>query len=343
MTEQNLMSLIIVLGSFAALLLVRRLLFALLQRFTKKTETEIDDIIVASLRIPSLLLVVAFTISIGITRAEFPESYSVYAAKGISLSIILTITVALANVSGRLLSYFLQRVELPISTTSLLLAVAKTTVYIVGALIILNSLGISIAPIITALGVGGLAMALALQDTLSNLFAGIHIMAEQTIRVGDFIRLETGQEGFVEDISWRTTRIRMVPNNMVIMPNNKLSQSVITNYHLPKREMILALPVGVSYASDPDRVEGLLLDEVKKAAGEVPGLLADPAPQVQFRPGFGDSSLDFTVLCAICEVSEQNRVMSELHKRIFRRLGKEGIEFPYPTRTVYLRDERRGG
>ena len=94
----------------------------------------------------------------------------------------------------------------------------------------LNAVGVSITPIITALGVGGLAMALALQDTLSNLFAGIHILAEHTIRIGDFIRLETGQEGYVEDISWRTTRIRMLPNNMVIVPNSKLAQSVVVNY-----------------------------------------------------------------------------------------------------------------
>jgi small-conductance mechanosensitive channel len=112
----------------------------------------------------------------------------------------------------------------------------------------LNYLGISIAPMITVLGVGGLAMALALQEMLSNLFAGMNIMAEQTIRVGDFVGLETGQEGYVEDIGCRTTRIRM-------LPNNKLSQSVLTNYHLPVRQMVLQVPVSVCYASDPDVVE----------------------------------------------------------------------------------------
>jgi small-conductance mechanosensitive channel len=135
-------------------------------------------------------------------------------------------------------------------------------------------------------------MALALQDTLSNLFAGIHILAEHTIRVGDYIKLETGQEGYVEDISWRTTRIRMLPNNMVIVPNSKLSQSVVTNYYLPERRMAILIPVSVSYDADPDVVEQTLLDVAKKAAAEVPGLLSGPEPSVRFVPGFGASSLD---------------------------------------------------
>ena len=335
-----LISILIILGSMAGLLLLRNLLLGLMHRITRKTKTQIDDLLVAGLRIPSLFLVMVLSLYIGIRLSDLSEFWLAYAAKGVHLSIIFTITMGLANVSGGLLAYFLEQVELPISATSLLLAVVKAVIYIIGILIILNYLGISIAPLITALGVGGLAMALALQDTLSNLFAGIHIMAEQAIRVGDFIRLETGQEGFVEDISWRTTRIRMLPNNMVIVPNNKLSQSVITNYNLPEQNMVLQVPVNVSYASDPDLVERVLLEEARKAQAEVPGLLADPAPSVRFLPGFGESSLAFSLLCHIREIADQNPVMDELNKRILKRFRQEGIEFPYPARTVYLRDER---
>jgi len=333
-------SILTILGSAAGLLLIRSLLFGLLHRVTRRTETRLDDLLVAGLRFPSLFLVGVIATYIGIRLTDLPASWFDYATKGMHLSIIFTITIGLANVSDRMLDYFLKRAELPISVTSLLLAVVKAVVYSIGVLIMLNYLGISIAPIITALGVGGLAMALALQDTLSNLFAGIHIMAEQTIRVGDFIRLETGQEGYVEDISWRTTRIRMLPNNMVIVPNNKLSQSVLTNYHLPAREMVLQVPVSVSYASDPDVVERVLLEEVHQAASELPGLLTDPAPVVRLFPGFGDSSLDFSLLCHIREVGDQNPVLAALNLRILKRFRKEGIAFPYPTRTVYLKDDR---
>jgi small-conductance mechanosensitive channel len=334
------LSILTIVGSAAALLLIRKLLLGMLLRITRKTANRIDDLVVAGLRLPSLFLVIVLSTYIGIRLTDLPESWFAYATKGMHISIILAITMGLANVSGQLLAYFLKQVELPISVTSLLLAVVKAVIYVIGVLIILNYLGIPIAPLITALGVGGLAMALALQDTLSNLFAGIHIMAEQAIQVGDFIRLETGQEGFVEDISWRTTRIRMLPNNMVIVPNNKLSQSVITNYNLPEQKMVLQVPVNVSYASDPDLVESVLLEEARKAQAEVPGLLADPAPSVRFLPGFGESSLAFSLLCHIREVSDQNPVMNELNKRILKRFRQEGIEFPYPARTVYLRDER---
>ncbi len=335
-----LMPLSIFLGSVVGLFLLRRILLGSLQRLTRRTETRIDDLLVAGLRLPSLFLVLVLATYIGIRLTELPESWFAYATKGLHLSLIFTITMGIANVSDRLLAFFLKRVEVPISVTSLLLAIVKSVVYVVGILIILNFLGISITPIITALGVGGLAMALALQDTLSNLFAGIHIMAEQAIRVGDFIRLETGQEGLVEDISWRTTRIRMMPNNMVIVPNNKLSQSVITNYHLPDRSLVLPVPVSVGYESDPDRVEQVLLDEANAAAREVPGILAEPAPFVRFQPGFGESSLNYTLFCRIREIQDQGVVASELNRRILKRFRREGIEFPFPTRTVHLRDER---
>ncbi len=338
--KTSLIPLLIFLGSLAGLFLLRRILMGLLHRLTRRTETRIDDLLVAGLRIPSLFLVVVLSTYIGIRLAHLPESWFTYATKGLHLSLIFTITMGIANVSDRLLAFFLKRVDVPISVTSLLLAVVKSVVYVVGILIILNTLGISITPIITALGVGGLAMALALQDTLSNLFAGVHIMAEQTIRVGDYIRLETGQEGQVEDISWRTTRIRMPPNNMVIVPNNKLAQSVITNFHLPDRSLVLAVPVSVGYASDPDQVEHALLDEAAAAAREVPGMLAEPEPVVRFQPGFGESSLNYTLYCRVQDVRDQNPVASELNRRILRRFRREGIDFPFPTRTVYLRDER---
>ncbi len=335
-----LIPLAVFLGSLAGLFLLRRIVLGVLQRLTRRTQTNIDDLLVSGLRIPSLFLVIVLSAYIGIRLADLPEAWLTYATRGLYLSLILAVTMGIANVSDRLLAFFLKRVEVPIAVTSLLLAVVRSIVYVVGTLVILNFLGISITPIITALGVGGLAMALALQDTLSNLFAGIHIMAEQAIRVGDFIRLESGQEGQVEDISWRTTRIRTLPNTMVIVPNNKLSQSVITNYYLPDRTLVLPVPVSVSYSSDPDRVEQVLLDEATRAVSEVPGIIAESEPVVRFQPGFGESSLNYTLFCRIRDIQDQGAVLSELNRRILRRFRREGIAFPFPTRTVHLQDER---
>jgi len=254
--------------------------------------------------------------------------------------IILSITVVAANLVTRVFIRYIDRSSVSVQSTGLLNTIIKTAVYLIGFIIILNILGISIAPLITALGIGGLAVALALKDTLENLFAGIHIMAEKTVRVGDFIRLETGQEGYVEDISWRTTRIRMLPNNMIVIPNSKLAQSIVVNYFLPEKTMSFQIPISVSYDSDPELVEKILIEEVKKAIKEVPGLLSEPSPVVRFIPGFGESSLDFTLVCHVKEFVDQYPVQHELRKRIFKRFQQEGIEIPFPQRVVWLKNEK---
>jgi small-conductance mechanosensitive channel len=202
----------------------------------------------------------------------------------------------------------------------------------VGGLVLLSSLGIAITPILTALGVGGLAVALALQDTLSNLFAGMHLLADKPIRVGDYVKMSTDNaEGYVVDVGWRSTRLRMLQNNVVIVPNAKVAQSVIVNYDMPEPRMSLGLKISVSYATDIDRLEAVLLEEVSAAVGAVPGLLADPPPSVRLIPGFGEYSLDFTLNCHVASFVDQFMVQHELRKRILRRFRAEKIEIPFPT------------
>lgn len=330
----------IVIVSASVLLIIRGIAFRLLHRWAKKTETKIDDIIIKSFKVPSIYWCIGIGLYIGVAVSELPERYVFYFSKVIIVIIIFSITIATATLLGNIFRNYIQRSELPIPTTGLAYGIIKGTIFIIGLLIMLTVLGISITPLITALGIGGLAVALALQDTLANLFAGIHILVEKSIRVGDFIKLETGQEGYVEDITWRTTRIRMLPNNMVIIPNSRLSQSIVTNYYLPEKRMALLIPVSVSYSSDPEKIERLLTEEAKKAVGEIPGLLGDPEPFVRFIPGFGDSSLDFTLICHVREYVDQYLAQHELRKRIFKRFQEEGIEIPFPHRTVYLRTEK---
>lgn len=323
------------------LFVARGIAAKLLHRWASKTETTADDTIIKSLGVPSAYWCMAIAIYTGVSFSELPERYVFYFSKIIHVIVILSITIAVSNLTGKIFRDYIRQSNLPLPTTGLAYGTLKGVILAIGILIILGVLGISIAPFITALGVGGLAVALALQDTLSNFFAGIHILVEKSIRVGDFIRLETGQEGYVEDITWRTTRIRMLPNNMVVIPNSKLSQSLVINYYLPEKKMSLLIPVGVSYSSDPEQVENILLEEAKKAAGEIPGLLGDPEPFVRFIPGFGESSLDFTLVCQVAEFTDQYTAQHELRKRIFRKFREAGIEIPFPHRTVYLRRENR--
>lgn len=324
------------LGATAAALIVRSVLLRLLHRWAAKTETEVDDLFINAVRIPSINWAIAIGLYVAIGTSSLPAAYAAYSLKAIHVLVILSVTLVLANVSSNLVAYSIRKSAISIPITGLSHAIIKGTVLVIGFLILLGTLGISITPLITALGVGGLAVALALQDSLSNLFAGIHILVEQPIRVGDFIRLESGQEGYVTDIGWRTTRIRLLPNNMVIIPNNKLSQSILTNYHLPEKQMAVQIPISVGYDADPDHLERVLLEEATLGAREIPGLLSDPAPSVRFIPGFGDFSLNFTLVCQVREFVDQYPVQHELRKRILRRFRKEKIEIPFPIRTIYM-------
>src|SRR3990170_4013127 len=322
------------------LLLIRGIFFRVIRKWADKTETEVDDIIISAVKTPSFYWVIAIGLYIGIAVSDLPPRHIIYLSKTIYLIVILSVSYAASNLSGMIFSHYVHKSNLPIPTSGLAYGILKGTILILGVLIALTVLGVSITPLLTALGVGGLAVALALQDTLANLFAGIHILVEKSVRVGDFIKLETGQEGYVEDITWRTTRIRMLPNNMVIIPNSKLSQSIVTNYYLPEKRMSLLIPIGVSYSSDPEKIEKILVEEAKKAVGQIPGLLGDPEPFVRFIPGFGESSLDFTLICQVREFVDQYLAQHELRKRIFKRFNEEGIEIPFPHRTVYLREEK---
>lgn len=338
--EKTLIPLAVALISVFVLFIIRSISFKLLHRWAEKTETKLDNTIIKAFKAPSVYWCIGIGLYIGIAVSDVSEKYVFYLTKIIHVIVIFSITIALANLAGKIFTDYVQKANLPIPTTGLAYGILKGTILVLGFLIILSVLGISITPLITALGVGGLAVALALQDTLANLFAGIHILVEKSIRVGDFIRLETGQEGYVDDITWRTTRIRMLPNNMVVIPNSKLSQSIVTNYYLPEKRMSLLIPISVSYSSNPEKVERILIEETKKAVGEIPGLLGDPEPFVRFIPGFGESSLDFTLICQVKEFVDQYLAQHELRKRIFKRFGEEGIDIPFPHRTVYMREEK---
>ncbi|MDP2683362.1 MAG: mechanosensitive ion channel family protein [Deltaproteobacteria bacterium] len=340
MTKDIMIFIAIFLAISSAALLVRKLTLSMMGRWARKTETKVDNIILESTRHPSIYWSIAIGLYVAIGSSSFPPKFVDYSLKTIHILIVLSVTLALANLISRLIQYAIESRELPLPATGLSRTIIKAVGLTIGILIILSSLGISITPIITALGVGGLAVALALQDTLSNLFAGIHILVERPIRIGDYIKLSSGEEGYVMDIGWRTTRIRMLANNVIIIPNNKLSQSIITNYYYPEKRMSLLIPIGVSYDSDPDRVEKILVQEAQKAAGEIAGLLKEPPPFVRFIPGFGDSSLNFTLICQVAEYVDQYIVQHELRKRILKRFKEEGIEIPFPIRTVYLKQTK---
>jgi len=273
---------------------------------------------------------------LALESSDLPPNATKWIGRALLALWILSLTIIGSRLAGSLIRFHGRGSLGALPVTTLTQTLAQLAVVILGLAVLLNLWGVSITPILTALGVGGLAVALALQDTLSNLFAGFYIAVANQVRLGDYIKLNTGEEGYVTDIGWRSTSIRALSNNMIIIPNSKLGQAVVTNFYMPEKRLGVSIQIGVSYDSDPDRVERVLLEEAQTAAREIPGMLAEPAPGVSFDPGFGDWALSFTLGYSVQEFADQFHVRHELRKRILKRLRQEKIEMPFPTRTIYM-------
>ena len=323
--------------AMVAALIARRILFRALDRWAQRTKTDYDDVIVEAVRAPFMVWALILAVYLAMISSPLPPNITIVGGKVLLVLWILSLTLGASKLTGAMVKRYSESEGSPVQGTTLTQNLVRIFVASIGILILLNSLGISITPILTALGVGGLAVALALQDTLSNLFAGFYVSLAKQVRIGDYIKLESGEEGYVTDIGWRAVLIRALPNNMIIVPNSKLAQSILTNYHMPEKRMSLLIPIGVSYDCDPVHIERILVEEALEGAKHIPGLLAEPAPFVRFIPGFGDSSLNFTLICQVQEFVDQFFAQSEMRKRIWYRFRQEGVEIPFPIRTLYYR------
>jgi small-conductance mechanosensitive channel len=249
----------------------------------------------------------------------------------------LSVTLALAALASESVDAYGALISPALPVSSLTRNVAWTTIAVLGLLVILNGLGLSITPMLTALGVGGLAVALALQEPLANFFAGLFITLAGQIRVGDYVKLDSGQEGYVVDFSWRSTRLRMLANNLIVVPNAKLAQAIIVNHYLPSQDLAVLVDVGVDYGSDLRHVERVVVDVSRDVMREVAGGVPDFEPFMRYHT-FADSSINFTVILRAKEFVDQYLIKHEFVKRLHTRFSEEGIVIPFPIRTIAYRD-----
>ena len=335
--QQLIPSLVAVLTAYLVGQFISRTVCRRLMAWASKTAWKWDEVVIDSLRrgIP------AWSVLVGLVGAasfwQLPEHVFTVFTRAIYVLLWLSMTFVVAGLVGRLVVLYSSQFERTVPVASITQNIAKIIIVAIGLLMILNGMGISIAPVLTALGVGGLAVALALQDTLSNLFSGFYLTMTRQIRVGDFIKLESGQEGYVEDIGWRATTIRMLPNNMVLVPNNKLSQSIITNYYLPNRELAVLVEVGVDYGSDLANVERITCEVGREVMRTVVCGVADFEPVIRYHT-FGEYSINFTAVLRAKEFVDQYLIKHEFIKRLNVRYRQEGITIPFPTRTVLTKD-----
>ncbi|MEP6960501.1 MAG: mechanosensitive ion channel family protein [Acidobacteriota bacterium] len=312
-------------------LVVRWIVTRSLRRWSQSNGSVMHEVVLETLHGAILLWIVMLGLFAVTETAEAPPELIRRLERALQLLSIISVTIVASRVAGRLVRFYGMR-RRGGATGTLTEVLATLIVGLLGALTLLNALGISITPMLTALGVGGLAVALALQDTLSNFFSGFYVSLAGQIRVGDFVQLDSGQRGYVTDIGWRSTTLRERTNNLIVIPNNKLAQSIVTNYHLPNRHTQLLVPVGVAYGSDPDQVERILNDAIQEVIAMNATLLKDPKPVVLLLPGFTERALEFTIICRVADYEDQFLVQHQIRKAVLERFKEAGIVIPAPIR-----------
>jgi small-conductance mechanosensitive channel len=303
-------------------LIARHLLLHVLSR--RASRFEFPAVLLEAIRLPSVLWCVAAALAIAIHNAHPPRVFEYWAHKSIGAFVIISITLVIASIAVRMVAVYGERNRIPFAVAGLSRTLIYIFVFSVGLLMLLSQFEVRITPILTALGVGGLAVALALQDTLANLFAGIHILVEEPISVGDFIELTEGQKGTVLDIGWRTTRIRTFGNNILVIPNQKITSGILTNYRLNDARVVAEITIVAAHHAEPDRIAAIAME----AAAGVPGTLDDPPPVVLFDPGVLPTHLQMKLLVHVANVLERSRVQSQIRVRIYGAFVRNGIPFP---------------
>jgi small-conductance mechanosensitive channel len=331
---------IYIIGGLVVGFVLEKIILAKLKRLAKKTKWKGDIVIINSLRGMVIIWLLIAGIYGAILSIPMSPSLLIHLKKILLVIVLLSGTMVLAKMTAGFVSIYVQREDVPLPSTSIFRNLTKLLVFLIGVMVILQVLGISITPILTALGVGGLAAALALQPTLANLFSGLQIIAAKQLHPGDYVKLDSGEEGYVTDITWRNTTIRALPNNMIIVPNSKLASTIFTNYYQPQQETAVLIQVGVSYASDLKKVEKVTIEVGKEIMKDVEGGVPEFEPFIRYHT-FDDFSINFTVILRTKEYVGNYLIKHEFIKRLHERYDREGIVIPFPITTVYMSEGKK--
>ncbi len=325
----------LILASFAILTkIVHVILVIYLKAFAARTKTDIDDIILKIITKPMCIFIVFAGFYFALKSLSVLAPYSTKINSIFFVGTVLLLSLIVSRIFGVLISRWLKVQKKYEKMPKLMSHIVAAVIYIIAFLMVLDYFKIEIKPLLAAFGLGGLVVALALQNTLSNLFAGLHIISDRPINVGDFIDIEGGPSGFVEDIGWRSTRVRTLPNTLVIVPNSKLAESAIVNNSLPVLEMAAVVQCGVAYGSDLEKVERVTIDVAKKIQETVPGAIKTFEPFIRYHT-FGDSNINFSIILRVEELVAKYVIMHEFIKALKKRYDEEGIEISWPVRKIY--------
>lgn len=309
---------------------------------TKKAGAELADLLIRALGKPLFAAIVLAGVYLSLQTLPQLEQYHapislVFAIISALLASLIIVRLLNASVDWYAMGRA-RKVHTKLDTHSLAMIhkAVYAVVYSIAALWLLRMLGVEITAIIAAVGVGGIAIALALQDTLSNLFAGAYVAIDRPVRIGDYVEIDATHYGYIVDIGWRSTRVRTRQDTYIVIPNSKLAGSTVVNYSLPREEFTVEFPVGVAYDSDLAEVEKTTIEVAKRMQQAVDGAMPDFEPSVRYR-SFEDSNIKFTISLRAKDYTGKEKLVHEFVKALKERYDKDGIEISFPSTNVYMR------
>ena len=340
LNERFLEALLFIILITCAGLLFKLIIHSRLKRLVERTNWSGDDIIVSSLESQIVFWFFLLGVSIVFDDINITEDLKNIIGKIINISFIASVTHVFAKLIVGLVELWSKKQGGGFPSTTIFTNIVRITVYIIGSLIIFDRLNISIAPMLTALGVGGLAVSLALKDTLSDVFSGLHILLSKKVEPGDFVSLDSGEMGYIQNITWRNTKMLERSNNIIHIPNTKLSSAIIKNYDSGDPSFSVKIPIGVSYDSDLEKVGRIITEVSNNIHEKMDEVNKEAEPSFKFR-GFGESSIDLAVYFRGNKYGDQNPIIHEFIKEIHTRFEKEGVDIPFPVRTIIQRKEEK--
>ncbi len=309
-----------------------------LRKRAEERQQDFNAIFLSALKTPLVLILLYIGLNVFIDMIpSVPAKWEKYLNNSLFILFVVAGYLFMDLLMMRVIRRYIKAVEVMASAASVMKSLYRIVLLAFAAMIILDHLKITIAPFLASLGIGGVVMALALNSTLSNFFSGIYLFFDKPIRIGDYIRLESGEEGYVTQVGWHSTRIRTPSNNTLIVSNAILAGNRITNYYLPDREVPVGVNLSVTYGSDLDKMERVTVDVARDVLKDTVGGVKEFEPSIGYS-SLGDSGIHFTVNLRAKEYTIQPLIIHEFIKRLLRRYEAEGIEIASPVRNVYIKD-----
>ena len=298
-----------------------------LKKIIRKIGWKGSSIIVKSLQGIIWLWFTLAGFSLGITSLPVNHYLLTIIQKALLIIFLASVNLVVSRMAIGFIQFYSRKGEESPQLTTLFENLTRILVFSLGILIIIQSLGIAITPLLTALGIGGVSIGLALQSTFANLFSSINILTAKKLRPGDYIKLKTGEEGYVQDITWKHTIIQEINENWLIVPNSKIVSASFRNYSFPNKQLLITIEVGVGYDSDLEKVERVTLEIAREVIQEVAGGVAEFEPFIRYHH-FDYFRINFTVYLKVQEFFDSLLIRHEFIKRLHKRYEQEGIEIP---------------